>query len=90
MLESRLTVVNPLGLHARAAAQLVRLAGGFDCRVTLSRIDRNATANAKSILSLLALAASAGTELDVRVEGLDETAALAAIDDLFRRGFGEI
>ena len=90
MLEASFTVLNPLGLHARAAAQLVRLASGFKSKILLSRPDTNAFADAKSILSVLTLAASMGTVLFVRVEGEDERDALEAVDQLFGEGFGEI
>ena len=90
MLEASFTVLNPLGLHARAAAQLVRLASGFKSKILLSRPDTNAFADAKSILSVLTLAASMGTVLFVRVEGEDERDALEAVDRLFGEGFGEI
>ena len=66
MLESKLLVVNRLGLHARAAAQLVRAAAKFSSSITLFRADRNVFANGKSILSVLALAA-AKAELVVSV-----------------------
>lgn len=89
MLEGRILVVNRLGLHARAAAQLVRLAAKFQSGVTLFRADRNVFANAKSILSVLALAASKGTELAIKVEGEDEEKALKEIESLFANGFGE-
>jgi phosphotransferase system HPr (HPr) family protein len=90
MLEKRLKIVNPLGLHARAAAQLVRLAGSFQSRIILKRTDSAMTADAKSILNVLTLAASKGVELDVEVEGTDEAAAMQAVEDIFARGFGEI
>lgn len=90
MLEKRLKIVNPLGLHARAAAQLVRLAGGFQSRILLKRTDSAMIADAKSILNILTLAASKGVELDVEVEGDDEQAAMDAVEDIFVRGFGEI
>lgn len=89
MLESTILVVNRLGLHARAAAQLVRLAAKFESKITLYRGDRNAFANAKSILSVLALAAGKGTELSITLEGRDEAAALDEIQGLFADGFGE-
>ena len=76
--------------HARAAAQLVRLASGFKSKILLSRPDTNAFADAKSILSILTLAASMGTVLFLRVEGEDERDALEAVDRLFGEGFGEI
>lgn len=89
MRESRILVINRLGLHARAAAQLVRVAAKFKSGVTLFREDRNVFANAKSILSVLALAASKGTELSITVEGEDEETALLEIEMLFANGFGE-
>lgn len=90
MLERKVTVNNPLGLHARAAAQLVRLAGSFQSNVKLRRTDNGIVADAKSILSVLTLAASKGIELKIEVQGADETAALQAIEDIFVNGFGEI
>lgn len=90
MLESKLKIVNELGLHARATAQLVRLAEKFKSRIKLKRNDINATADAKSILSILALGALKGVELELFVEGEDEKEALAAIEELFASGFGEL
>ena len=90
MLEASLTVLNPLGLHARAAAQLVRLASGFKSNITLSRPDTNAFADAKSILSVLTLAASMGSVLQVTVDGEDADEAMSAVSRLFAQGFGEI
>jgi len=90
MLEGSITVVNPLGLHARAAAQLVRFAGKFRSRVILRREDTGAFANAKSILSVLALAASVGTILKIEAEGEDEQDAFDALTAMFADGFGEM
>jgi phosphocarrier protein HPr len=89
MLEARITVVNRLGLHARAAAQLVRLAGSFKSTVMLLHPGRNVSANAKSILSVLTLAAAMGTELMVTVDGVDEENAMSEITSLFANRFGE-
>ena len=89
MVERTLLVKARLGLHARAAAKVVRVAQGFNSAMELRRIDNRASADAKSILSVLMLAASRGTELHVTVEGIDEEAALSAIDKLFAEGFGE-
>ncbi len=61
MAERRLQVTSRLGLHARAAANLVRVASQFKSSLTLQRLDGNAEADAKSILSILTLAASRGT-----------------------------
>lgn len=90
MLETRLKVTNQLGLHARAAAQLVRLAGKFRSRIILTRTDNNTSADAKSILSVLTLAATRGTELEIKIEGDDEAEAIKAIEELFASGFGEV
>jgi phosphotransferase system HPr (HPr) family protein len=65
------------------------LASGFDSKVELRRVDSGLSADAKSILSVLMLAASRGTELYASAEGADEEAALTAIDKLFSDGFGE-
>ena len=90
MLEGKVKVVNPLGLHARAAAQLVRLAARFRSTITLKREDSGAFANAKSILSVLALAAPIGTTLLIEVDGEDEQEARDAIVSIFAAGFGEL
>jgi len=90
MREAQVKVINPLGLHARAAAQLVRLAAQYSSRITLHRSDNGGMANAKSILSLLALSASKGSIIQIRVDGVDEEDALAAIETLFANGFGEL
>ncbi len=90
MLEGTVKVINQLGLHARAAAQLVRLAGGFKSRITIKRIDSSEFVDAKSMLSVLTMAASMNTALEVNVSGEDETAAFEAICDMFSSGFGEI
>ena len=89
MLEARIKVVNRLGLHARAAAQLVRLAGRFQSRIMIRRLDRDLTVNAKSILSVLTLAAAIGTELLVTADGTDESEALEEIGALFANKFNE-
>jgi phosphocarrier protein HPr len=90
MLEAKIKIINQLGLHARAAAQLVRLAATFKSRIKLKRKDNAVFADAKSILSVLALAASKGVELDLEVEGADEQMALQAVENLFLSGFGEL
>jgi phosphotransferase system HPr (HPr) family protein len=90
MIERILTVKGQLGLHARAAARLVRIASGFQSRLSIERLDGSATADAKSILSVLMLAASRGTKLRVIADGHDETEAMVALDGLFANAFGEI
>ena len=90
MVERTLLIRGRLGLHARAAAKLVRLANGFQSQVLLRRLDGGVTADAKSILSVLMLAASQGTELQVSADGVDEETTLSAIEKFFAEGFGEI
>jgi phosphocarrier protein HPr len=94
MIERTLLINARLGLHARAAAKLVRVASGFQSRVLLRRLDgsggANVSADAKSILSVLMLAASCGTELQASAEGIDEEAAMNAVAQLFADGFAEM
>jgi phosphotransferase system HPr (HPr) family protein len=90
MVEVTLAIRNELGLHARAAARLVRTANQFQSNLRLERIDGSASADAKSILNVLMLAASGGTELRAIAEGRDEAEAIAALSGLFEAGFGEL
>ena len=89
MLERQVTVTNRLGLHARAAARLVRTASVYRSTLRLERADRSASADAKSILSVLMLAAARGTTLRATAEGADEDEALRAVCELIASGFGE-
>ena len=82
-------ITNRLGLHARAAALLVRTATKFQSAIRLERVDKTAAADAKSILSVLMLAAARGTELRVTAEGVDEDEAIVALCGLVAGGFGE-
>lgn len=90
MVERHVTVVNRLGLHARAAARLVRTASAYRSAVRLDRADRSASADAKSMFSVLMLAAARGTELRATAEGVDEGEALGAVCALISSGFGEM
>lgn len=89
MLERTLVVTGQLGLHARAAAKLVSLAGNFASSLRLERTDSGAGADAKSILSVLMLAASRGTELRAIADGPDETKAIDALERFFASNFAE-
>ncbi|HEX7997968.1 MAG TPA: HPr family phosphocarrier protein [Pyrinomonadaceae bacterium] len=89
MIEERVVVINRLGLHARAAALLVRTASSFQSVLRLERIDGTASADAKSILSVLMLAAARGTQLRATATGVDEKDAIGALSRLFADGFGE-
>ena len=81
----RLTIVNSLGLHARAAARFVNLAGRFQSQIRVARASR--TVDGKSILGLLLLAAARGSEITIIADGADAADALAALRDLVQRGF---
>ena len=87
MIEKEIQVVNKLGLHARAAAKLVSLASNFKSTIDLVREGR--TVNGKSIMGVMMLAASKGTQLTLKAEGSDETEALRQIEELFANKFGE-
>ncbi len=80
-------IVNALGLHARAAAQLVKLANRFRCDVLLVKDGQEV--NGKSIMGVLMLAATQGSMITVRTEGEDAEPALKAIAELIESGFGE-
>jgi phosphocarrier protein len=78
-------VINPLGLHARAAARFVHLAAQFSSRIRVTRAGQ--TVDGKSILGLLLLAAARGTTLEIHADGDDAEAAVNALADLASRGF---
>ena len=81
------TVVNRAGMHARPAAELVKLAGGYGAHVTVA--SGSASADAKSILGLLSLAAERGTTLEVSAWGEDAAEAVDAVAALIADGFSE-
>ncbi len=87
MVERELSVINRLGLHARAAAKLVQLLGTFRSQVTL--VGRGREVNGKSIMGVMMLAAAQGTSVVIRADGVDEQAAVDAAADLFARFFDE-
>jgi len=89
MVERTFTVTGQLGLHARAAAKLVRVASCFESSLRLERKEGGRSADAKSILSVLMLAANCGTELRAIAEGPDEEKAIDELGRLFSGGFGE-
>ena len=81
------TIVNQLGLHARAATKLVQLATKFPCEVEVARGDQ--TANGKSVMGVLLLCGSKGTVIDVRARGDRAEECVAAIGRLIEERFGE-
>jgi phosphocarrier protein len=84
---AELTIVNKLGLHARASAKLTQVASGFKSEVWLTRNGRRV--NAKSIMGVMMLAAGKGASVLVEADGDDADAALAALRALIADRFGE-
>ena len=87
MTSRSVTVVNPLGLHARAAARFVHLATRFDSQVRVGRDSK--VMDGKSIMGILLLAASRGSALVISADGQDEADAVDALSQLVESGFGE-
>ena len=84
--ERRVTVVNELGLHARPAAEFVKLAGRFESDISVAKDGE--PVNGKSIMGVMTLAAECGAELTLRAEGADAEVALAALEALVANEFG--
>jgi phosphocarrier protein HPr len=87
MLQQETTIVNKLGLHARASAKLTQLAGNYQCEIWMSRNGRRI--NAKSIMGVMMLAAGIGSTVTIETEGTDESDAMQAILALIADKFGE-
>ena len=87
MARTEAEIVNKLGLHARAAARLTEVAGGFAAEVWLSRNGRRV--NAKSIMGVMMLAAGKGSRVVIEAEGEDAEAAVSALTRLIAERFGE-
>ena len=85
----KLTIINPLGLHARAASKLVSTATNFASDIRIKN-DQGVEADGKRIMSLLLLGAAAGTTIDLCIEGEDEMPAMAALTKLIEAGFDEM
>ncbi len=87
MTSRSVTIVNQLGMHARAAARFVHAAATFQSRILVSREGREM--DGKSIMGLLLLAAARGTLITITADGPDEARAVAELADLVACGFGE-
>ena len=87
MIERQATIVNPLGLHARPAAQLVKLASTFSAQIEI--VKDGTPVNGKSIMGVMMLAAEHGSSLVIRADGADAAAAVDALAALVADGFGE-
>ena len=81
------TVVNQLGMHARAAAKFVHLATRYEARIRVALQEREM--DGKSIMGILLLAAARGSTVTITADGVDEEAAVAALTALVQSGFGE-
>lgn len=88
MPRTSLTIVNPLGLHARAASKFVNLAKTFASEIRLTK--EGTEADGKSIMSVMLLAAPVGSEVELSVTGPDQEEAFLALRDLINQGFGEL
>lgn len=87
MLDQEFTIVNKLGLHARASALFVKTASRFRSDIKIER--EGIAVNGKSIMGIMMLAAAKGTRIKVIIEGEDEAEAMAALGELIANGFGE-
>ena len=87
MIKQPISIINKLGLHARASAKLTKLAGGFKSEIHLIRNARRV--NAKSIMGVMMLAAGMGSEIEIEADGPDEVEAMAALRGLIEARFGE-
>jgi phosphocarrier protein HPr len=83
-----ITIINKLGLHARAAAKFVGVAGRFPCQVRIGR-DQASLVDGKSIMAVMMLAAGKGTQVHLKTEGEQEQQALDAIVELINNRFDE-
>ena len=87
MIHSTTTIINKLGLHARASAKLTKLAGSFPCEVWITRGERRV--NAKSIMGVMMLAAGMGSEVVLDTDGTREQEAMDALLAMIADRFGE-
>ena len=87
MIRTQVTIINKLGLHARAAAKFVGCASAFSSRIQAGRDGK--LVDGKSIMSVMMMAAGKGTVLDLHIEGKDEEDALAALQALIENRFDE-
>lgn len=87
MIENKTTLINKLGLHARAASEFVKVAQKFGCEVVVKKDDIQA--NGKSIISMMMLEASVGTSILLQCDGEDEREALDSLVNLIKNRFGE-
>lgn len=87
MMQKEIKIINKLGLHARAAAKFVTLATQFKSNISLKHLEKEV--NGKSIMGVMMLAASKGTELTLIADGIDEQQAIDALNELVNNRFDE-
>jgi phosphocarrier protein len=87
MLEREFTIVNKLGLHARASALLVKTAIRFNSEIRIERDEIEV--NGKSIMGIMMLAAAKGSIIKLKISGEDEASAMSTLKELINNGFGE-
>ena len=87
MITKKLTILNKLGLHARAAAKVVSIANEFESTIIITKDGKNA--DARSIMKLLMLSASQGSRINIEVDGTDQKDAMKSIEKLFNNKFDE-
>ena len=87
MITKTLTILNKLGLHARAAAKVVSIANEFESTIIITKDGKNA--DARSIMKLLMLSASQGSRINIEVDGTDQKDAMKSIEKLFNNKFDE-
>jgi phosphocarrier protein len=87
MQEQEFTIVNKLGLHARASAMFVKTASQFQSDIRIER--EEVEVNGKSIMGIMMLAAAKGSKIRLKVEGPDEAPAMTTLGELINNGFGE-
>ena len=87
MITKKLTILNKLGLHSRAAAKVVSLANEFESTIIITKDGKNA--DARSIMKLLMLSASQGSKINIEVDGTDQKDAMKSIEKLFNNKFDE-
>jgi phosphocarrier protein HPr len=87
MQNKSVTIINKLGLHARAAARFVQLASGFECEINVACSGKKVSG--KSIMGIMMLAAAKGTSIEITTAGADEVEAMTKLEELILNRFGE-
>lgn len=90
MYTKQTTIVNKTGLHARPAAEFTRAATKYLSDIKIVNLDRNKEGDAKSIISVMTMLLSKGTNVEIRAEGDDEQVAVDTLVQMIEEGFGEL